>query len=135
MKLSAAHQATVDVKNQTARELLAYHHILTAIAAAPSSAGRWGSLTRVGSVYHEGDSWVWQLTFSPRMRDAIIMETFDSHTNGQNGPAKSIRCFFLEDIRRAYEGQSFDSQSVTGKFQALYWHAIELQRLEFNKVA
>ena len=127
-KLSAAHQAVIDVKNQSERERLAYHHILTTIVRG---VGKWGSLARVGSIYHEGDSWVWQLTFSPRMRDAVIMETFDSRTNGD----KTVRCFYLADIARAYEGRGFNSQSVTGKFQTLYFHAVELQRVELNKVA
>jgi hypothetical protein len=127
-KLSAAHQAVIDVKNRAERERLAYHFILTAIARG---TGKWGELARVGSVSHDGDSWVWQLAFSPRMRDAVIMETFDSHTNGD----KTVRCFYLADIARAYEGQSFDSQTVTAKFQTLYWHAVELQRLELNRPA
>ena len=127
MKLSKAHQAVVDVRNQLQRESLAYHHVLTAIARGTGS--RWGELTRVGSIYDCGDSWVWLITFSPRMRDAVIMETFDSRTNGD----KTVRCFYLADIARAYEGRGFDSQSVTGKFQALYFHAVELQRVELNQ--
>jgi hypothetical protein len=127
-KLSAAHQAAVDVKNQEARERLAYHHILTAIVRG---SGKWGGLVRVGSAYHEGDSWVWQMTFSPRLRDAILMETFDSAVNGD----KSVRCFFLNDVARAYEGQSFDSKTVTAKIQALYFHAVEMQRVELNRAA
>ena len=126
MKLSKAHQAVIDVKNAAERERLAYHFILTAIVRG---AGKWGELARVGSIYHEGDSWVWQMAFTPRMRDAVIMETFDSRTNGD----KTIRCFYLADIARAYEGHGFDSQSVTGKFQTLYFHAVELQRVELNR--
>jgi hypothetical protein len=126
MKLSAAHQAVIEVKNQAERERLAYHHVLTAITRGP---GKWGGLARVGSIYDKGDSWVWQMCFSPRLRDAVIMETFDSRTNGD----KTVRCFFLADIARAYEGRSFDSQSVTGKFQTLYFHAVEMQRVELNK--
>jgi hypothetical protein len=125
-KLSAAHQAVIDVKNAAERERLAYHFILTAIVRGP---GKWGDLARVGSIYHEGDSWVWQMAFTPRMRDAVIMETFDSRTNGD----KTVRCFYLADVARAYEGHSFDSQSVTGKFQTLYFHAVELQRVELNR--
>lgn len=127
-KLSAAHQAVIDVKNQAERERLAYHHVLTAITR---EAGKWGGLARIGSIYDKGDSWVWQMCLSPRLRDAVIMETFDSHTNGD----KTVRCFFLADIARAYEGHSFDSQSVTGKFQTLYFHAVEMQRVELNKAA
>ena len=129
MKLSKAHQAVVDVRNQLQRESLAYHHVLTAIARGTGS--RWGELTRVGSIYDCGDSWVWLITFSPRMRDAVIMETFDSRTNGD----KKVRCFFLADIARNYEGHSFDSTSVTGKFQALYNHAKEMQHAEINREA
>lgn len=127
-KLSATHQAVTDAKNAAERERLAYHFILTAIIRG---SGKWGELARVGSIYDKGDSWVWQITFTPRMRDAVIMETFDSRTNDD----KTIRCFYLADVGRAYEGHSFDSQSVTGKFQTLYFHAVELQRVELNKVA
>ena len=125
-KLSAAHQAVKDVLHAEQREKLAYHFVLTAIIRG---SGKWGELARVGSIYDKGDSWVWQMAFTPRMRDAVIMETFDSRTNGD----KTIRCFYLADIARAYEGHSFDSQSVTGKFQTLYFHAVELQRLELNR--
>ena len=127
-KLSAAHQAQVDTYRNENREKLAYHFILTAITRG---SNKWGDLARVGSIYHEGDSWVWQMAFSPRMRDAIIMETFDSRTNGD----KTVRCFYLADIARTYENHSFDSQTVTGKFQALYFHAVEMQRLELNRSA
>ena len=127
-KVSAAHQAVIDVKNAAERERLAYHHILTAIA---SESGKWGSLVRVGSIYDKGDSWVWLMAFSPRMRDAVIMETFDSAINGN----KTVRCFYLADIARAYDGHSFESTSVTGKFQALYFHAVEMQRVELNRAA
>ena len=128
MKRSAAHQAAIDVFNQESRERLAYHHILTAIA---SESGKWGSLQRVGSIYDKGDSWVWQMAFSPRLRDAVIMETFDSAINGN----KTVRCFYLADIAHAYEGHSFESTSVTGKFQTLYFHAVEMQRVELNRAA
>ena len=128
MKRSAAYQAVIDAKNAVERERLAYHHILTAIA---SESGKWGSLVRVGSIYDKGDSWVWLMTFSPRMRDAVIMETFDSAINGN----KTVRCFYLADIAHAYEGHSFDSTSVTGKFQTLYFHAVEMQRAELNRAA
>lgn len=131
-KISAAHQAVIDVKNQESRERLAYHHILTEIVRGGGDgarAGRWGKLQRVGSIYHKGDSWVWQLAFSPRLRDAVIMETFDSRANED----RSVRCFFLADVAQAYENRWFDSQSVTGKFQALYMHAKEIQLLEMNK--
>ena len=128
MKRSAAHQAAVDVYNAVQREQLAYHVILTSIVAGN---GRWGDLQRVGSVYDRGDSWVWQLAFSPRMRDAVIMETFDSKVNG----GKTVRCFYLDDARRHYEGVSYDSTSSEAKIQALYFHAVELWRVELNKAA
>ena len=128
MKRSAAHQAAIDVFNHESREKLAYHHILTAIA---SESGKWGSLQGVGSIYDKGDSWVWQMAFSPLLRDAVIMETFDSAINGN----KTVRCFYLADIAHAYEGHSFDSTSVTGKFQTLYFHAVEMQRAELNRAA
>jgi hypothetical protein len=122
MKLSKAHQAAIDAKNAAQREALAYHHILTAIAR---DNGRWGSLQRVGSAYERGDSWVWQLALTPRLRDAVIMETFDCTTNG----GKTVRCFFLPDIASAYEGHSFESTSIPGKIQALYFRAVEMQRM------
>ena len=90
-----------------------------------------GIIVAVGSIYDKGDSWVWQMAFSPRMRDAVIMETFDSAINGN----KTVRCFYLADIAGAYEGHSFESTSVTGKFQTLYFHAVEMQRVELNKAA
>lgn len=128
MKRSAAHQAVVDCLNAEQREKLAYHHILTAIV---TGAGKWGNLQRVGSAYERGDSWVWQLAFSPRMKDAIILETFDSAVNG----GKSVRCFYLDDVRRQYEGVTFDSQSSDAKLQALYFYAVEMQRIEWNRAA
>jgi len=124
--ISAAHQAQIDVYRAADRERLAYHHILTAIV---HGHGKWGELARVGSVYHRGDSWVWQVCFTPRMRDAVIIETFDSAVNGD----KSVRCFYLADIASTYEGQVFDSASEMAKFQTLYWHAVEMQRVELNK--
>lgn len=128
MKLSASHQAVIDVKNAAQRELLTYHHILTAIVTSP---GKWERLERVGSVYDAGDSYVWLLAFTPRMHDAVIMETFDSHT----GQGKAVRCYFLSDLARTYEGRSFDSGDVLAKMQAMYFHAVELQRIELNRAA
>jgi hypothetical protein len=126
-KLSAAHQATVDAKNQAEREQLAYHHIVTAIVRG---TGQYGNLVRVGSIYDQGDSLTWQIAFSPRLRDAVIMETFDSRTYGD----KTVRCFYLADVAHTYEGRSFESTSLTGKLQKLYFHAVNLQRLELNKL-
>lgn len=128
MKRSAAHQAQVDAYQAENREKLAYHNILTAIV---TSDGRWGKLTRVGSAYDRGDSWVWQIAFTPRMRDAVIMETFDSRVNG----GKSVRCFYLDDARRQFEGRSFDGDSAEAKLQALYFHAVEMWRVELNRAA
>ena len=125
-KLSAAHQSAVDCLRTEQREKLAYHVILTAMAA---NAGKWGSLQRVGSAYDRGDSWVWQIVFSPRMRDAVILETFDSRVNG----GKSIRCFYLDDVRQHYAGQSFESTSSEAKIQALYHRAMEMWNLELNR--
>lgn len=127
-KLSAAHQASVDCLQQAQREVLAQHHILKSIVNGP---GKWGSLERVGSVYDKGDSWVWQITFSPRMRDAVIMETFKSKTNED----ETVRCFFLSDCASQYANRSFDSTDFMAKMQALYWHAVEMERLEQNRAA
>lgn len=127
-KVSAKHQADIDVKNAAMRESLAQHHILKAIV---TGSGKWGSLQRVGSAYDRGDSYVWQLTFSPRLRDAVIMETFKSH----NGQDETIRCFFLADAANTFANRSFDSTDVLAKLQALYWHAVEMERLEQNKAA
>lgn len=128
MKRSAAHQNAVDCLQAEQREKITYHHILTAIV---TGAGRWGNLQRVGSAYDRGDSWVWQIAFSPRMKDAIILETFDSAVNG----GKSVRCFHLDDARSRYEGVTFDSQSAEAKLQALYFHAVEMQRIEWDRAA
>lgn len=125
-KLSAAHQADVDAKNAAQRECLAYHHVLTAMV---TGQGKWGSLQRVGSAYHQGDSWVWQIAFTPRLRDAVIMETFDSKVNGR----KSVRCFWLDDVRRHYEGMSYDSTAAEAKIQAMYFRAVEMWRVELNR--
>ena len=125
-KLSATHQAAVDVCRAAERERLAYHFILTAIAAG---SAKWGTLKRVGSVYDSGDSWVWQIAFTPRMVDGVIMET---HT-AANG-AESIRCFYLADLYRTYANRSFSSNDVNGKFCALYLHAVELERIAQNAV-
>lgn len=127
-KLSKAHQAVIDVYNAAERERLAYHHVLTAIVRG---TGRWGTLERVGSVYDRGDSWVWQICFSPRMKDAVIMETFKSHTRQD----ETVRCFYLGDIANTYRGRSFDSGDPMAKMQALYWKAVEMDILERNKEA
>lgn len=127
-KLSASHQAAVDCLKQAQREVLAQHHVLKAIV---SGSGRWGTLQHVGSVYDQGDSYVWQMTFSPRLRDAVIMETFKSKENED----ETVRCFFLADCARQYENRSFDSTDVMAKMQALYWHAVEMERIEQNRAA
>ena len=123
-KLSASHQALLDVKNQIERERLAYHFILTAIAASPA---KWGTLKRAGSVYDRGDSWVWQIAFTPRMVDGVIMETHTSHDG-----AESIRCFYLADLYQTYANRSFSSNDVNGKFCTLYLHAVEMERIAQN---
>ena len=123
MKKSAAHQAAVDCLRYEQREKLAYHHILTATVTK--------SLERIGSVYDSGDSWVWQLAFSPRMRDAIVMETFKSH----NGQDLMVRCFFLSDVANHYQGRYYESTSQTGKLQQLFFKALEMERIEQNKAA
>ena len=120
-KLSAAHQAVIDVKNAAEREKLAYHFILTAIV---TGSGRWGNLKRVGSVYDSGDSWVWQIAFTPRLIDGVIMETFTA-ASGQ----ESVRCFYLVDLYHTYAHRSFSSNDVNGKFCALYLHAVEMERI------
>lgn len=127
-KKSAAHQAVVDCYQHEQREKLAYHFVLSAIVAG---TGKWGSLQRVGSAYDRGDSWVWQLTFSPRMRDAVIMETFTSKRN--DGPV--VRCFFLDDCRSQYEGRSFSSDNEMAKLQQLYFRAKEMWNVELNRAA
>lgn len=127
-KVSARHQADIDIKNWTQRENLAYCHIMRAMV---NGTGRWGTLQRVGSVYDKGDSYVWQLAFSPRLRDAVIMETFTSAHNGD----QTVRVFFLEDARQTYYARSFDSTDVLAKIQQLYLHALEMERREQNKVA
>lgn len=127
-KVSAAHQASIDCLQAEQREKLAYHHILTAIVRG---TGKWGQLQRVGSAYHQGDSWVWQLAFTPRMRDAVIMETFKSRVNGE----ESVRCFYLADAARQFDGRSFDSSDSMRKLQALYFHAVEMERIEQNRAA
>lgn len=128
MKRGTAHQSAVDCLQTEQREKLAYHHILTAIV---TGAGRWGNLQRVGSAYDRGDSWTWQIAYSPRMKDAVILETFDSAMNG----GKSVRCFYLDDARKHYAGVNFDSQSSEAKIQALYFHAVEMWRIELNRAA
>jgi len=121
MKLSAKHQAAVDCLRFEQREKLAYHHILTALA---TGAGKWGGLQRVGSVYDSGDTYVWQVAFTPRMKEAVIMETFKSRT----GQGEQVRCFYLEDVSGNYRGRSFESKDVMAKMQALYYRAEEMAR-------
>jgi hypothetical protein len=123
-KRSGSHQATVDCLRVEQREKLAYHFILTAIA---NGSTKWGSLKRVGSVYDAGDSWVWQITFTPRLIDGVIMESF----TGSDGQ-ESIRCFYLADLYHAYANRSFSSTDVNGKFCALYLHAVEMERIAQN---
>lgn len=128
MKLSKAHQAQVDVSRAAERERLAYHFILSAIVTGEGS-GKWGSLQRVGSVYDAGDSWVWQIAFTPRMVDGVVMETFTTRDK-----VETVRCFFIADLYRTYANRSFDSGDVLGKFQGLYWHAVEMERVAQNAV-
>lgn len=127
-RISAQHQADIDVKQRAQHELLAYHHILQSIAE-PDSSGKWGGLQRVGSVHDKGDSWTWQLAFTPRLRDAVILEIFNSRVNG----GKTVRCFFLRDTDSAYHGRSFDSNDSMGKLQQLYLRAKEMETLELNR--
>lgn len=110
-KLSKAHQSAVDCLRYEQRQSLAYHHILRAIV---TGSGKWGNLKRVGSIYDRGDSYVWQLTLSPRLRDGVILETF---TN-RDGDVM-IRCYFLADLSNLKS----DSQ-----FTTLYWKAVEMER-------
>jgi hypothetical protein len=126
-KTSAAHQAAIDVKNAAQREVLAYHHILRSMA---SGSGKWGTLQRVGSAYETGSTWVWLLAFTPRMRDAVIMETFKSG-NGD----ETVRCFFLADIANTYRNRSLASTDLSGEIQQLYFRAAEMELIEQNRAA
>jgi hypothetical protein len=126
-KRSAAHQATVDCLQSEQREKLAYHFILSAIVTGENKGSKWGSLKRVGSVYACGDTWIWQITFTPRMVDGVIMETFTTKDGDE-----TIRCFYLADLYRTYANRSFDSGDILGKFQDLYWRAVEMERVAQN---
>lgn len=114
----------IEAKDAAERERLAYHFILTAIT---QGTNKWGSLKRVGSAYDRGDSWVWQIAFTPRMVDGVIMETFTTSAG-----VEMVRCFFLADLYRTYANRSFDSGDVCGKFQELYWRAVEAERIQQN---
>ena len=119
----------ITAKSAAERERLAYHFILSAIVlgAADKGESKWGSLKRVGSVYDAGDTYVWQIAFTPRMIDAVIMETFTTK-DGQ----ESVRCFYLADLYHTYANRSFDSKDVSAKMQGLYWHAVEMERIAQN---
>ena len=125
-KLSKAHQAAVDCLRSEQREKLAYHFVLSAIVTGDGS-GKWGSLIRVGSVYDSGDSWVWQICFTPRLVDGVVMETFTTRDG-----VETVRCFYLADLYQTYANRSFDSGDICGKFQGLYWHAVEMERVQQN---
>lgn len=117
-KVSAARQADINRLRAIDRERLAYHHVLTASLA--------GELQRVGSVYHDGDSYVWQLAFTPRLRDAVIVQTFQSSHSKQGA---SVRVFYLEDQRDGFS-MAFDPGSESAKLQELYWQAERMERAE-----
>ena|SRR5579872_345647 len=129
-KRSAAHQATVDCLQSEQREKLAYHFVLSAMVTGKGegkSDSKWGTLKRVGSVYDKGDSWVWQICFTPRMLDGVVMETFTTAEG-----VETVRCFYLADLYRTYANRSFDSGNPMRKFQELYWHAVEMERVRQN---
>jgi hypothetical protein len=116
MKRSKSHQEAVEAKDRAEREVLAYHHAL--------SAKLQNTIQRVGSIYEQGDTYVWLIAFSPRMRDAVIVETFKS----RNGQPESTRVFWLDDIR---DGMRY----ADWKFQELYGKAQQMQRAEYANAA
>jgi hypothetical protein len=115
MKRSAAHQAAVDVANHTQRQSLAYHHALKAVLDKTAQ--------RVGSIYDNGDSYVWLIAFSPRMRDAVIVETFKNR-DGQD----SMRTFWLDDMRDGIKYADL-------RWQELFSKAVQMQNEEYAKAA
>jgi hypothetical protein len=71
-----------------ARESNAYQHALVASMK--------GELKRVGSVKDGGDTYIWQIAFTPRYFSAVIVQTFKSKVNRDD----SIRVFWLMDWKR-----------------------------------
>lgn len=108
-KLSAAHLNAVTEFNRIKRENLAYHFILAAKVDA--------RLLLVGRVEDYGDLYTWQITYTPRMIDAVILETFRS----SNGQEPSYRVFYLDDVRSQY--RSLTGSSLADKMRGLYYMA------------
>lgn len=71
-----------------ARESNAYHHALVASIK--------GELKPVGSVKDGGDTYIWQIAFTPRYFSGVIVQTFKSRVNRDD----SIRVFWLMDWKR-----------------------------------
>jgi len=120
MKLSKADQATLDAKRYAEREQLAYHFILSAMVNE--------NLRMVGRFTHEGTSHSWKLAFTPRMRDAVILQ----ETKTRGDAEVYVRCFYLDDVRQAYQDRSYDSKSDWFKLQQLFYYAVEMERIEHN---
>ena len=113
MKRSAAHQAAVDVSQHAQRENLSYHHALVASLT--------NSLQRVGRVKVDADQFVWRICFSPRLRDAVIVETFVAPSGQTN-----TRVHWLDDLR---ESIRYAPMSI----QVLFNKAMTIQNAEWNK--
>lgn len=122
-KLSAAHQQAVDAKDAARRENLAYNFVLRAMVLGSRMEN---GLKRIGTACDGGDTYVWQVAFTPRYRNAVVMETFVSG----NYDDESVHCFFLDDAREQFAHRSFDSESLNAKLQELYFRAVQMEREE-----
>jgi hypothetical protein len=114
MKRSKAHQDAVEAKDHAQRQSLAYHHALVA------SLNK--TLQRVGTIRDGHDLYTWQIAFSPKLRDAVIVETFKSCASDDS----STRTFWLDDMRQSIQYASL-------QFQELYGKAIQIQNQEWNR--
>jgi hypothetical protein len=106
----------IEAKDASERERLAYHHALVATLNQ--------TIQRVGSVYDKGDSYVWLITFTPRLRDAVIVESFKSHTGDE-----STRVFWLADLKLTY-GSEYGRL-----FGELFGKANMMQNIQHNALS
>ncbi len=90
--------AAVEAYERESRENHAYHHALVASIK--------GELRRVGTVKDGQDTYIWQIAFTPRYYQAVVVQTFRSKVNQDD----TVRVFWLADWKRpATDGYLWDS--------------------------
>jgi hypothetical protein len=90
-KKSAVHEAACTKLTEVEKQSLLNHFALVASIA--------GDLKRIGEAQdEEGSTYEWRICFSPRQRNAVIVEIFQSI----NPQSAMVRTFYLDDLRATW---------------------------------